>query len=92
MLCCASIAFLSRPEPGVICMIDDDFARAVGDKEEVAAPPPVGAPGGGVIKKCQGLRRGLAIGLEKTKTGSFFLHGHFLIFCHAKLGHRRKIR
>jgi hypothetical protein len=25
MLCCASIVFLSRSEPGVICMKDDDF-------------------------------------------------------------------
>jgi hypothetical protein len=24
--------FFSRPESGVICMTDDDFARAVGDK------------------------------------------------------------
>jgi hypothetical protein len=32
MLCCASIAFFSRPEPGVICMTDDDFARVIGDK------------------------------------------------------------
>jgi hypothetical protein len=31
---CASIAFLSRPESGVICMTDDDFVRVVGDKEE----------------------------------------------------------
>jgi hypothetical protein len=33
MLYCASIAFFSRPESGVICMTDDDFVRAVGDKE-----------------------------------------------------------
>ena len=32
MLHCASIAFLSRPESGVICMADDDFVRVVGDK------------------------------------------------------------
>ena len=32
VLCCASIAFLSRPESGVICMTDDDFVRVVGDK------------------------------------------------------------
>ena len=32
VLCCASIAFFSRPESGVICMTDDDFARVVGDK------------------------------------------------------------
>ena len=32
MLYCASIAFFSRPESGVICMTDDDFVRVVGDK------------------------------------------------------------
>ena len=32
-LYCASIAFFSRPESGMICMTDDDFARVVGDKE-----------------------------------------------------------
>jgi hypothetical protein len=34
MLCCASIAFLSRPESVVICMADDDFVRVVGDNEK----------------------------------------------------------
>ena len=33
MLYCASIAFFSRSELGVICMTDDDFVRVVGDKE-----------------------------------------------------------
>jgi hypothetical protein len=33
MLYCASIAFFSRPESGVICMTDGDFVRVVGDKE-----------------------------------------------------------
>ena len=32
LLYCASIAFFSRPESGVICMTDDDFARVVVDK------------------------------------------------------------
>jgi hypothetical protein len=32
MLYCTSIVFLSRPEPGVICMTDDDFVHVVGDK------------------------------------------------------------
>jgi len=32
MLYCASIAFFSRPESGVICMTDGDFVRVVGDK------------------------------------------------------------
>ena len=32
MLYCASIAFFSRPESGVICMTDDYFVRVVGDK------------------------------------------------------------
>ena len=32
MLYCASFAFFSRPESGVICMTDDYFARVVGDK------------------------------------------------------------
>jgi hypothetical protein len=32
LLHCASIAFFSRPESGVICMTDDDFVRVVGDK------------------------------------------------------------
>jgi hypothetical protein len=31
MLCCASIAFLYRPESVVICMTDDGFVRVVGD-------------------------------------------------------------
>jgi hypothetical protein len=34
LLYCASIAFFSRPESGVICMTDDDFVRVVGDKEK----------------------------------------------------------
>ena len=39
---------------------------------------PCRGPWGGVIKKHQGLRRGLAVGLEKTKTGVFFfLHRCF---------------
>jgi hypothetical protein len=33
MLSCASIVFLSRPEPGVICMTDGDFARVVATKK-----------------------------------------------------------
>jgi hypothetical protein len=33
MLYCASIAFFSRPESGVICMTDGGFVRVVGDKE-----------------------------------------------------------
>ena len=32
MLYCASIAFFSRSELGVICMTDDDFVRVVGGK------------------------------------------------------------
>ena len=32
MLYCASHAFFSRPESGVICMTDDDFVRVVVDK------------------------------------------------------------
>ena len=34
ILCCASIAFSSRSEWGVICMTDDDFVRVVGDERE----------------------------------------------------------
>ena len=32
MLYCASHAFFSRPESGVICMTDGDFVRVVVDK------------------------------------------------------------
>jgi hypothetical protein len=39
MLCCASIAFFSRPESGVICMTDDDFVRVVSYKERRKEEP-----------------------------------------------------
>jgi hypothetical protein len=32
LLYCASVAYFSRPESGVISMTDDDFVRVVGDK------------------------------------------------------------